>query len=120
MPSGGPSLSRTQRIGVVPAVPAELSALIERARLEWLAAQNKFDTVTDPDLVDHAIYAIQAAERRYVYLLRLATRLRQEAARSGQEAVPAGREAGGTVTEERQAGDGPDGPASGSHGLSAS
>lgn len=64
---------------LAPAAPPELAALIDRARLEWLAAQNEFNSVTEPDLVDHAIYAMHAAERRYVYLLRLAARLRQQA-----------------------------------------
>ena len=59
--------------GELPAgVPSELAQLVEKARREWLAAQNAFDFVTEPELVDHAIFALQAAERRYVYLLRLA------------------------------------------------
>lgn len=43
---------------------------IERARAEWIAARTYFDNVTDPELVDHAIFAIEAAERKYMYLLR--------------------------------------------------
>lgn len=55
--------------------PAGLAQLVEQARRDWLAAQRYFNEVTEPDLVDHAIYSVQAAERRYVYLLRLAARL---------------------------------------------
>lgn len=72
----------------MPAVPARLAALIEQARLDWLAAQSEFNTVTDPELVDHAIYAMQAAERRYVYLLRLAARVQQEQPRGATGPAP--------------------------------
>jgi hypothetical protein len=30
------------------------------------------DSVTDPDLVDHAIYSMEAAEKKYIYLLKQA------------------------------------------------
>jgi len=45
---------------------------ISRAREEWMAARNYFDTVSDPDLVDHAVYLLGAAERKYMYLLKRA------------------------------------------------
>lgn len=45
---------------------------ISRAREEWLAARNYFEMVTDPDLVDHAVYLLGAAERKYMYLLKRA------------------------------------------------
>lgn len=44
--------------------------LVEEARQEWKSAREYFNTVTDPDLIDHAIYALEAAEKRYVYLLK--------------------------------------------------
>lgn len=44
------------------------------AREEWVAARNYFDNVADPDLVDHAIYLLEAAERKYMYLLKRAKR----------------------------------------------
>ncbi len=47
-------------------------ALIEEAKRDWQAAKNYFNSVTEPDLIDHAIYAMEAAEKRYVYLLRRA------------------------------------------------
>lgn len=45
---------------------------ISRAREEWLAAKNHFEMVCDPDLVDHAIYMLEASERKYMYLLKRA------------------------------------------------
>ncbi len=45
---------------------------ISQAREEWLAARNYFEMVSDPDLVDHAIYMLGAAERKYMYLLKRA------------------------------------------------
>lgn len=58
--------------------PIDLS--VEHARQEWLGARAFFETVSDPDLVDQAIYLLEAAERRYMYLLRKA---RQERAVGG-------------------------------------
>lgn len=49
---------------------APLDMVVEEARQEWLNACAYFDTVSDPDLVDRAIYMIEAAERKYMYLLR--------------------------------------------------
>ena len=45
---------------------------VEQARLEWQLARRFFEAATDPDLIDYAIYNLQAAERRYAYLLKLA------------------------------------------------
>ncbi|HEY8486553.1 MAG TPA: DUF2508 family protein [Limnochordales bacterium] len=67
-----------------PHVPADLARLVERARADWLAARNAFEFATEPELVDSAIFALQAAERRYVYLLKLAARMAAEAAGAGQ------------------------------------
>lgn len=50
----------------------ELLDSVECARRQWLSTKAYFDSVTDPDLIDHAIYTMVAAERRYVYLLRAA------------------------------------------------
>lgn len=36
----------------------------------WHAAQNFFENVSDPDLVDFAIYDMEAARRRYMYMLK--------------------------------------------------
>lgn len=50
----------------------EMLSLIDEARREWLASRNYFDNVVDPDLIDHAVYVSQAAEKRYMYLLKQA------------------------------------------------
>ena len=45
---------------------------LRRAHTEWKQAESYFENVTDPDLVDHAIYQIEAARTKYTYLLRIA------------------------------------------------
>lgn len=50
----------------------ELVSTIDDARREWLSACSFFNEVSDPDLVDMAIYSMDAAEKRYIYLLKLA------------------------------------------------
>ncbi|NLY29463.1 MAG: YaaL family protein [Firmicutes bacterium] len=50
----------------------DLGTLIEQARQEWLSAMAYFDNVEDPDLVDYAVYSVEAAERKYMYLLKKA------------------------------------------------
>jgi len=45
---------------------------VERARKEWASARAYFDAVSDPELVDHAVYLLKAAERKYLYLLKKA------------------------------------------------
>ena len=45
---------------------------VEKARREWLAAKSYFNAVTEVGLVDYAIHLVEAAERKYMYLLRLA------------------------------------------------
>jgi len=52
--------------------PLSYIEAVDRARREWLAARAYFETVAEPELVDHAIYLVDAAERKYVYLLRAA------------------------------------------------
>lgn len=58
--------------------PTELEKLqveIEQAREEWAIARQHIDHVSDPELIDHAIYYLEAAERKYGFLLREAKRL---------------------------------------------
>ncbi|MDK2784518.1 MAG: hypothetical protein PWQ41_1426 [Bacillota bacterium] len=65
-----------------PGTPAQtefdLPAEVEAAKADWVAARRYFDAVTDPDLIDFAIYNMEAAQRRYTYLLK---RARAEGAR---------------------------------------
>ncbi len=49
---------------------ADQSSQIEKARQEWLAAISLFNNVCTEDLIDYAIYNLNAAERRYAFLLR--------------------------------------------------
>jgi len=58
-----------------------LADSVQQARREWLSARAFFDSVSEPDLVDQAIYMVEAAERKYMYLLR---KVRQE--RTAREA----------------------------------
>ncbi|HHT46138.1 MAG TPA: YaaL family protein [Firmicutes bacterium] len=51
--------------------------LIERAKQDWYAALSLFNNIEDPGLIDHAIYNLNAAERRYVFLLEEAQRERE-------------------------------------------
>lgn len=51
---------------------------IEAARAEWAIAQQHVDYVSDPELIDHAIYYLEAAERKYGYLLREAKKKYRE------------------------------------------
>lgn len=55
-------------------VPADicLADEIKKAHQDWIKAQEYFECVTDPDLVDHAIFAEEAARKKYVYLLKKA------------------------------------------------
>lgn len=48
----------------------QLCQEIEAARAEWAIAQQHIDYVSDPELIDHAIYYLEAAERKYGFLLR--------------------------------------------------
>ncbi|KUO75080.1 MAG: hypothetical protein APF77_12655 [Clostridia bacterium BRH_c25] len=43
-----------------------------KAKQEMYDAQSYFDNVTAPELVDHAIYKMEAARSQYTYLLKLA------------------------------------------------
>lgn len=48
-----------------------LVELIQKAQKEWIDKENYFDYATDTDLVDFAIYDIEASKRKYAYLLKL-------------------------------------------------
>ncbi|MGI6574435.1 MAG: DUF2508 family protein [bacterium] len=49
-----------------------LSYLLRKAQEEWQVAMDYFQWVTEPDLIDYAIYWNLAAEMQYRYLLKLA------------------------------------------------
>ena len=52
---------------------------VRQALAAYRDAQNYFENVTNPDLVDYAIYDMEAARKRYVYLLKMD--------RQGQEVI---------------------------------
>ena len=46
-----------------------LAILAEKARVEWGESQVLFNEAQDPELINHAIFAMEAAERKYMHLL---------------------------------------------------
>ncbi|HHY81118.1 MAG TPA: DUF2508 family protein [Clostridiales bacterium] len=50
----------------------ELADAVRAAKQEWYAAQSYFENVSEPELVDYAIYRLEAAKKKYIYLLKLA------------------------------------------------
>jgi hypothetical protein len=42
----------------------------KKAKSDWEAAQNFFNNVSDPDLIDFAIYDLEASRRKYLYLMK--------------------------------------------------
>lgn len=61
---------------VRPAGEYEVSAVTDytneamRALDEWHAAESYFNSIDDPDLVEYALYEVEAARRKYEYLMR--------------------------------------------------
>lgn len=43
---------------------------LDKARRDWENAKNIFENATNPDLIDYAIYNVDATEKRYTYLLK--------------------------------------------------
>ncbi|KIL38598.1 hypothetical protein SD70_25205 [Gordoniibacillus kamchatkensis] len=52
----------------------ELWQEIRKAHAEWRLAQDRLDYVVENDQIDYAIYALEAAEKRYEMLLKAAKR----------------------------------------------
>ncbi|MFL0251438.1 DUF2508 family protein [Clostridium neuense] len=53
----------------------KLLLAIEEARHEWKQCSEYFDVVSDPKLIDYAIYKEAAAKSRYMYLLMQAKKM---------------------------------------------
>lgn len=53
-------------------VKIDLVNEIRKAHQEWINSKRYFESVTDPDLIDHAIYVEEAARKKYEYLLKKA------------------------------------------------
>ncbi len=43
---------------------------VDQIHQEWEYAKRQLDDVTDPDLVDSAIYHLKAVEKRYIFLIK--------------------------------------------------
>lgn len=41
---------------------------VRAAKKEWETAELYFNEVTDPDLVEYAVFILEAAKRKYLYL----------------------------------------------------
>ncbi len=50
----------------------DLLESLEDARREWRYARMYFNSVSDPDLIDHAVFYLGATEKKYIYLLKQA------------------------------------------------
>ena len=57
---------------------------VRQAYAEWQAAANYFDNVADPDLVDFAIFDMEAARKKYSYMLKKAREYHAERRASGE------------------------------------
>jgi len=55
------------------------AAEVKKAHDAWQAAENYFDNVADPDLVDFAIFDMEAAKKRYAYMLKKAKEMYKQA-----------------------------------------
>ncbi|HEX2952701.1 MAG TPA: DUF2508 family protein [Bacillota bacterium] len=53
-------------------IEAHLMQMLDEARREWHLSKVYFNAVTETDLIDHAIFTMDAAEQRYSYLLKKA------------------------------------------------
>ena len=52
------------------AVELDMLGLIRLAHREWKDKERLLDEVTDPDLIDYAIYEAKASRIKYMYLLK--------------------------------------------------
>lgn len=43
---------------------------LNMAHSEWVSKEQFFQSVTDPDLIDYAIYDMEAARLKYIYILK--------------------------------------------------
>lgn len=55
-----------------PSVPVPMPSLADatlQALRDWKQAEDSFNYVSEPDLVDQTIYTVEACKKRYSYLL---------------------------------------------------
>ena len=48
----------------------EIIEFLRIAEMEWKAKEEYFQSVSEPDLIDHAIYELEASKIKYMYLLK--------------------------------------------------
>jgi len=48
----------------------EFFEALAKARQEWYDAQNYFENVIEEDLIDHAVYKMEAAKSKYMYMIK--------------------------------------------------
>nr|WP_246079660.1 DUF2508 family protein [Paenibacillus piri] len=58
----------------------QLMQEIERAHMEWVTAQKRLDFVLEKEQIDYAVFALEAAEKRFEMLLKQAKNLNVSAA----------------------------------------
>jgi len=63
------SKSMSGDTGVKKSQVPTLEEAVARALHDWRSAEQSFNFVTDPDLIDQAIYTMEANRKRYSYLL---------------------------------------------------
>ena len=47
----------------------QIDVMIKEAYREWEDAKNYFDYVCENELIDYAAYALEAAKRKFVYMI---------------------------------------------------
>lgn len=64
--------AREQHVNASDLSPEQQKLLrdVLKAREEWRAAHSYFNNASDPALVDHAYLLLEAAERKYMFLLK--------------------------------------------------
>lgn len=50
----------------------ELLENLKKAKKDWQEKERYFNMVTEPDLIDYAIYDMEASKKKYTYFLKLA------------------------------------------------
>lgn len=75
----GQAIARKPAFEAATSYEAELAAKtkqIQQALLDWQNAVAYFESVDDPSLIDYAVFDMEAAKRKYIYLLNSAKEVR--------------------------------------------
>lgn len=93
----GVALARAEIEPKPEAALSDMLTVIEQAKQEWKNTANYFDNVTEPELIDHAILVREAAERKYMYLLKQAKLADRQALLEEKNAIVQGVSAANSV-----------------------